>query len=127
MGVVQRASAVDATETTLKLGQRFYLELTSEVAGHAIALRGIRDQWHGIPLGCDGVMGAEVKVGVNVLPQAENGLPDPLVEQHDLGVHEFVVVVGAKSGEFPMEASKLVEWVLRSKCMIHLVKAQVVE
>lgn len=126
MGIVQRASKVDAVGTTLKLGQEFCLKLDSDLGGHAIALQGVRSSWHPIPLAEDQSFVATIKTASNTLPLGSNGDPEPLVENHDLGLHQFVVVV-AKTPDVPRSLTQLVSWVEESCTEIHVAKVRLVE
>ncbi|MEP3348007.1 MAG: hypothetical protein ABJN34_03270 [Litoreibacter sp.] len=126
MGIVQRASAMDAAQTTIKLGQEFCFELTSAIDCYALLLQGIRNTWHPVPLGQDGAMTAQIVVGANLLPQTSEGKPDPLVESHDLGLHEFVMVT-TQTPDIPMALDKLVSWVHEADADLFKAKVRVLE
>lgn len=126
MGIVQWTSDIDAAEATLKLGQEFVLKLESEVRGYAIALQGVRNAWHPIPLNQERGLVAPVKTGNNVLPLGANDQPETLVESHDLGMHQFVVVA-ADARDIPVDVSKLVTCVHEKACLINTFTVRFVE
>lgn len=117
-GVVERQSRLVAADTTHKLGQTFCLELTSDVGGYAIALQGQRDAWHVIGIGpkCDAV--TSIEIGANLLPRNEEGHPDPLSENRDAGLHDFVLIT-AEMPDIPTTIDRLVTWVNDTKCQLH--------
>ncbi|WJY21576.1 hypothetical protein QTA57_17915 [Fontisubflavum oceani] len=63
MGIVERESELRPVATTIRLGQRFCFELDCETEGYAIAIQGVRGQWHAITLGSKGDFGQAVKPG----------------------------------------------------------------
>lgn len=122
-GIVQRGSVVDSADVVLKLGQNFRLELTSEHCGFAIALQGLRNQWHEFPLVGEDVYAAQVKPGQNLFPLTSRGAPDTLVEHHDLGFHEFVAIESVEQ-DIPLSIDRLVTWVNTTASMIHRVSVR---
>lgn len=126
MGVAQRAREVNAAETTLKLGQEFCLELTSDNAGHVILLQGPLNQWHPIALIDGKDYNLLITGGATILPQLANGAPDPLVESRDLGLHEFVVVVSDQPNSLST-VERLITWVNEHDCQIHRTTVRFVE
>lgn len=124
-GVVERDSDLKAAGTTIKLGQRFCLELESTSDGHAIALQGLRDQWHPIPLGPKRALSKPVREGTNRLPQLADGTLDPLSENRDLGLHEFVLIA-ASTAAIPATIERLVIWVSANPCEIHQFTVQII-
>ncbi|EEE36365.1 hypothetical protein RKLH11_198 [Rhodobacteraceae bacterium KLH11] len=125
-GIVERESQLEVADTTLKLGQPFLLELTSDIDGHAVALQGVRGQWHPIPLGQDGALSAPVVAGKNLLPGHPDGRPDPLIEGHDEGLHEFVLITAQKT-VVPVEAKRLAIWVADNPCSLFRISVQFVK
>lgn len=125
-GVVERTSKLRAVNTTIKLGQAFCLELTSDTGGHAIALQGLRGKWYAVEIGPDCEVVLPVQAGQTLLPQNENGHPDPISENNDLGEHEFVMVT-SEVATIPMTVGRLVTWVGEVKCALHRVKVRVVQ
>lgn len=125
-GIVERESQLEAAGTTLKLGQPFLLELTSDIDGYAVALQGLRGQWHPIPLGQDGEVLAPVVVGKNLIPGRPDGRPDPLIEGHDEGRHEFVLITAQKP-DVPVETKQLATWVADNPCLLHRTSVQFVK
>ncbi len=120
MGVVQRKSQLKPAGATLSLGQHFCFELDSEAEGYAIALQGVRGQWHNIPLGSDGGVIAPLKRGMNQLPQMPDGTLDPLSETHDEGQHEFVLVTAPSSG-IPTTVKTLIPLVSKADCDLYCI------
>lgn len=118
MGVAQRVRDIDTADTSLKLGQPFCLELTTEHDVHIILLQGIRDRWHPLPLVDAGEFPLKVHAGTHILPQLASGAPDPIAEHHDLGLHEFAVVMSGMS-TIPLAVEKLVLWVNDNDCQMH--------
>lgn len=119
LGVVQRESQFEAVKQVIKLGQRFCLELDSDIDGYAVALQGRGDQWNVIPLGLDGkqAVGA-IKFGINRLPQLPNGQLDPIWEDSDEGITDFVVI-SAKADKIPLEIERQIKWVFDYDCAIY--------
>ncbi|WP_066707198.1 hypothetical protein [Celeribacter ethanolicus] len=126
MGIVERESQLKPADLTLRLGERFCFELDSEAEGHAVALQSVRGQWHNIPLGSEGETSAPVQVGKSHLPKIPNGQLDPLAENHDEGLHEFVLVT-ASEADIPADIKSLVTWVFEHPCDLHQVKVQFVK
>ncbi|MEM9578040.1 MAG: hypothetical protein AAF999_13615 [Pseudomonadota bacterium] len=117
-GIVERDSELQPVDASLKLGQRFLLEVSSDTDGFAVALQGCRDQWYPIKLGVGSLACAPVAQGANVLPRLGNGQLDPLSENCDVGLHDFVVVVGGND-QIPVKISQLVTWVSKTDSAIH--------
>lgn len=126
MGIVERESQLRPADITLRLGERFCFELESETEGHAVALQSVRGQWHNIPLGPEGGASATVQTGQNHLPTMPDEYLDPLTENHDEGLHEFVLVT-APTDDIPTDIKSLVTWVFEHLCDLHRVKAQFVK
>lgn len=125
-GIVERESQLEAAGTTLKLGQPFLLEFTSDVDGYAVALQGLRGQWHPIPLGQDEALSASIVVGKNLMPGHPDGRPDPLIEGQDEGLHEFVLIAAQKP-DVPVETKQLATWVADNSCSLHRTSVQFVK
>ena len=126
MGLVERASDADRNSIpTIKLGQRFYFELESERAGTAITLQSVRDQWQSFPL-CGDAIHATIKPGLNILPQLEDGTPEPLIENDDTGKHRFVLVCGHNDQPPSSDLAKLVSWMGETACDVHLIEVRVI-
>lgn len=126
MGIVERESQLKPADITLRLGERFCFELDSETEGHAVALQSVRGQWHNIPLGPEGGASAGVQAGQNLLPITPDGQLDPLAENHDEGLHEFVLIT-APTADIPADIKSLVTWVFDHPCNLHRVKVQCVK
>lgn len=125
-GIVERESQLEAAGTTLKLGQPFLLEFTSDINGHAVALQGVRGQWYPIPLGQDGAFSASIVDGKNLMPGHPDGQPEPLVENHDLGSHKFALVVG-QTPSFSHEIEHIISQGLHKGFQLHIADARFVE
>lgn len=110
MGIVQRDSALQTADDTLKLGQRFCLQLDSAVNDHAIALQGINDRWGVLELAPDRSAVAIIQQGINRLPRLSSGQIDPLSENGPEGLHEFVIV-SALTRDIPTAVDQLIIWV----------------
>ncbi|WP_208347482.1 hypothetical protein [Pseudaestuariivita rosea] len=126
LGIVQRKSQLKPAGTTLRLGQRFCFELDSEIEGYAVALQGVRGQWHSIPLGSDGSVIAPLKRGINQLPRTTDGTLDPLSENDDEGQHEFVLVT-AQTQDIPSDIKNLITWVNDVSLQLHRTRVQFVK
>lgn len=126
MGIVERESQLKPAETTLRLGERFCFELDSETAGHAIAFQAVRGQWHNIPLSPSGEVSTRIQSGQNRLPKRSDGQIDPLTENHDEGMHEFVMIT-APTGDIPTSVQSLKTWVANTPCEFHRVAVQFVK
>lgn len=126
MGIVERQSQLKPANTTIQLGERFCFELDIETEGYAIALQGVRGKWHNIPLGPNGETSAPIQGGKIQLPRSQGGQLDPLTENHDEGLHEFVLVT-APTGDMPVDIVNLITWVADNLCDLHRVSVQVVK
>lgn len=124
MGILERESQLKPADTTIRLGERFCFELESEEEGFVIALQSVRGQWHNISLGPNGEASAPIQGGVNRLPRLSAGQLDPLAENHDEGLHEFVLVV-APTGDIPVDIKSLIAWIAGNQCELHHVSVQV--
>lgn len=94
LGIVERASKAQSADVTIKLGQPFYFELDSDEDGYVVMYQALRNQWHPVGLGPNDEPCIPVRKGLNTFPHGASGQPDPIEENNDLGVHEFVAVVG---------------------------------
>lgn len=126
LGIVERESELKPVDTTIRLGQRFCFELVSETKGHAIALQGVRGQWHATPLGMDGAATIALGPGINRFPQTDKERLDPLIENNDEGEHLFVVIT-AESVDIPTDIKRLVAWVNGMPCVLHRTRVQFVK
>lgn len=118
MGILERESQLKPVDTTIRLGERFCFELESEEEGFVIALQGVRGQWYSIPLGPDGEASAPIYTGANHLPRLKGGQLDPLSENRDEGLHEFVLI-SALDSEISADIKALPKLVAASKCVLH--------
>ncbi len=126
MGIVERESQLKTANTTIRLGERFCFELESKTDCSAIALQGVRGQWYSIPLGPDGEVSFSIRSGQNHLPKRVDERIDPLSENHDEGMHEFVLVT-ASTSDIPTDINTLITWVADNLCDLHRVSVQVVK
>jgi len=126
MGILERESELKPADTTIRLGERFCFELESEEEGFVIALQSVREQWHNIPLGPNGEASAPIRSGVSHLPRLSGGQLDPLAENHDEGLHDFVLVV-ALTGNIPVDIKCLIAWIAGNRCELHRVAVQVIK
>ena len=126
MGIVERESQLKSADTTIRLGERFCFELDGEIEGHAIAFQGVRGQWHNVPLGPNGEASAPIQSGQNRLPKTSDGKLDPLTENHDEGVHEFVLIT-APNDVFPTSIQSLNTWIADRANMLHRITVQFVK
>lgn len=93
LSVVDFAPTDPIADVELSLGQRFCFSLDVPFGGAVTALQHHGGHWHRMKLSRDG-RAAEVKEGMQFLPQDEAGVPLALVEYDDAGVHEFVFLLG---------------------------------
>jgi hypothetical protein len=126
MGIVERESQLKPADMTIRLGERFCFELESGTEGYAIALQGIRDVWHNIPLGLNGEGCAPIQSGRNRLPKTSDGKLDPLTESHDEGLYEFVLIT-AKTDDIPTNIQSLNTWVGDRPNTLHRITVQFVK
>ena len=126
MGIVERESQLKPADTTIRLGERFCFELDSETEGYAIAFQAVRGQWHNIPLGANGETNARIRSGQNRLPKRSDGQIDPLTENHDEGMHEFVLIT-APIDDIPTSIQSLNTWVGDRSNTLHRIMAQFVK
>lgn len=124
-GLVQRDSQSASVDITLKLGQRFCLELSSETDGYAIILQGLGDLWYPVTLDDNGTYETTLEAGITILPQYPDGAPDPLYEETHEGPHSFVVVTATTSG-IPLTIDQLITWVCDHDAQLHRAIAQIV-
>lgn len=117
-GVVQRESQLEKVKQVIKLGQRFCFELDSDSDGYAIALQGRGDHWNVIDLGVEGEAVGAIKQGMNRLPQLPNDQIDPIWEESDEGVTDFVLVTAA-TNRMPTEVSNLIKWINETESQLH--------
>ncbi|MCE8006834.1 hypothetical protein [Aestuariivita sp.] len=125
-GVVERQSRLSAADTTIKLGQEFCLELISDMEGYALALQGQRDTWHVIEIGPNGELVVPIQAGKVLLPYAQDRRPDPLSENRDVGLHDFVIVTSAVE-TIPVTVDWLITWVNDVPCQLHRASVRIVE
>lgn len=126
MGIVERESQLKTADTTIRLGERFCFELDGETDGHVLAMQGVRGQWHNIPLGPNGEVSAEIHTGQNRLPRMQDGKLDPLTENNDEGLHDFVLVT-AQTDNIPTDLKRLITWVEGNPCNLHCITVQFVK
>lgn len=126
LGIVQRADAIDAAETTIKLNQPFCFELDSDHDGYAIALQGLRNSWHPIELGPNGNHRVPIATGSNLFPIDADGQPHTISEDHDLGLHEFVVVSSMEL-QGAVGISELIKMTTNNRLRINHVHVQFVQ
>lgn len=126
MGIVERESQLKSVDASIRLGERFCFELESEEEGFVIALQGVRGQWYNIPLGPNGEASAPIQIGVNQLPRIQGGQLDPLAENQDEGLHEFVLIT-APTGDIPVDLKGLIARIAGNQCELHRVSVQVIK
>lgn len=73
-GLVRLESQSGDADAQLKLGQRFCLELTSDIDGYAAILQGLGDMWYPVQLDHDGNYETAVTAGSDVLPRFADGI-----------------------------------------------------
>lgn len=119
LGVIQRDSQLKAVDQVIKHGQRFCFELDSDNDGYAIALKGHGDRWEMIPLGMDGKSAVgQLQKGINRLPQDLQGNIDPISEDSDEGISDFVIITAA-TNRIPVEISHLIKWANENECALN--------
>ncbi|MBT8154033.1 hypothetical protein KMP13_08995 [Epibacterium ulvae] len=115
LGLVERARQTVKPDDTLRLGEKFCLQIECKGGRYAQAYQIYKGQWHPIPLCDDGSMTARIAEGDGLLPIQFDGTPDPLVEQRDTGPHQFVVITSQTGDDLPdldtiPTPSETVEW-----------------
>ncbi len=126
MGIVERESQLKPVDTTIRLGERFCFELESQTEGHAVLFQAVRGQWHTIALGPDGDVGTPIRSGQNHLPKMVDGRIDPLSENHDEGLHEFVMIT-APTDDIPTNPQSLNTWIADRPNTLHRITVQFVK
>lgn len=126
MGIAERESHLKPADTTIRLGERFCFELDSATEGHAIVFQAVRGQWHNIPLGPNGEVSALIQSGQNRFPKTQDDKLDPLTENDDEGLHEFVLITAMTDGN-PTDINSIIAWVADNPCDLHRVSVQVVK
>ncbi|WP_139163150.1 hypothetical protein [Epibacterium ulvae] len=114
LGLVERTRQTSKPDDTIKLGEKFCFQLECEDDRYVRAFQIYKGEWHPIPVGANEAMGTTITARQKLVPVLADGTPDPLVEQHDLGPHQFVVLA-SQSGDFPdfdtqPTASETLEW-----------------
>lgn len=114
LGLVERARQTSKPDDTIKLGEKFCFQLECDNDKYVRAYQVYKGEWHPIPLGANRAMEITITAQQQILPVLADGTPDPLVEQHDLGPHQFVVLA-SQSGDFPdfdtqPKPSETLEW-----------------
>ncbi|MGH1357106.1 MAG: hypothetical protein ACRBBS_18840 [Thalassovita sp.] len=123
MGIVERESQLKPANTTIRLGERFCFELESETEGHAIAFQAVRGQWQNVPLGSNGKVSTPIQSGQNRLPKRSDGQVDPLTENHDEGMHQFVMIT-AQTDDIPTSIQSLNAWTTDNSNTLHRITVQ---
>lgn len=109
MGLTARRSNIRMPTTDLRLNQDYCFELDSDMDGHAVAFEGYQGQWHSLPLGADDRHPtAKIIQGRQFMPVDANDNPIALVETDDIGLHQFVIVLGADP-DLPVEIDAIAE------------------
>lgn len=116
-GVVQRRSRLQEVQQVIKWGQSFCLTLNAASDGYALALQGRGDHWDVIELGENGSATVPIQQGINHLPKDANGEIDPLSENSDEGITDFVMIVAA-TDRIPQEVARLIILVNESECEV---------
>ncbi|MCV6621853.1 MAG: hypothetical protein OIF51_08905 [Cellvibrionaceae bacterium] len=107
MGLVARKRDKPIAEETLCLGEDFCFHLDSKAAGFAVALQGVRNEWHLMPLGNNETPYFQVVCGSQFLPLDERARPERLVENEDRGLHQFVLAVVDHPENIPTHATDI--------------------
>ncbi|MCT4610701.1 MAG: hypothetical protein N4A70_16030 [Pelagimonas sp.] len=126
MGILERESQLKPVDTTIRLGERFCFELDSEADGYAIAFQAVRGKCHNIPLGPNGEVSAPIQSGQNRWPKRPDGQLDPLTENHDEGMHEFVLIT-APTDDIPTSIQSLNAWTSDNPNTLHRIAVQIVK
>ncbi|WP_093996433.1 hypothetical protein [Octadecabacter ascidiaceicola] len=116
--MVQRESQLEKVDQVIRFGQRFSLELNSSTDGHTIAFQGRGDQWNVVGLGDHETASTSIRAGINRLPQMPNGQIDPIWEENDEGITDFVMITAA-TDRIPLEVERLIKWVNENECNVH--------
>lgn len=124
-GLVKLESQTNEADVQLKLGQRFCLDLSSDIDGYVIILQGLGDMWYPVQLADDGSYETAVTAGSNLLPRFPDGTPHPLHEDTHEGLHSFVIVT-ATEPNIPVAIDRLITWVNDHEARLHRVTAEIV-
>lgn len=120
LGIVERVNDCLEPDETLRLGERFFFQLESDIEGHAVAFQGYRGEWHPLPLG-DSMsdLTASILLNHQSLPRHSDHSIIPLQEKEDLGVHQFFIVVSEDVKNLPDMANQALH-----DCLIHSVTVE---
>ncbi len=117
-GIARRNSKRRKAATAVRFGALYCLEIECQEEGTAILFQKVHGQWHNIEIGPDVATSANLKAGLNLLPQGSGDGPDPLYEEEHEGIHDFVLVTSTES-KIPTAISQLVTWVAGNQCELH--------
>lgn len=121
-GIARRKSQRRKAATNIRFGALYCLELECQEEGTAILFQKVHGQWHNIEIGPDVATMANLKMGINLLPQGLNGL-DPLYEEEHEGIHDFVLV-SSREPNIPTRINQLADWIATHDCDLHKTSVQ---
>ncbi len=121
-GIARRSSQRREATTNIRFGALYCLELECQEEGTAILFQRVHGNWHNIEIGSDMATSANLKAGLNLLPQGLNG-PDPLYEEEHEGIHDFVLVVSRETN-IPTRINQLVDWIASHDYDLHKTSVQ---
>lgn len=101
MGLVERKRKHPTPDVVLRLGEEFCFELDNDAEGYAVAFQIFNGTVHPLPIGANDELSIPLTHGTHLLPLNEAGRPDPLVEESDFGLHEFVIAVARTTALLP--------------------------
>lgn len=122
-GIARHSSKRRKAVITIRFGALYCLEIECQEEGTAILFQKVHGQWHNIEIGPDVAPVANLKAGLNVLPQGSNGHPDPLYEEEHEGIHDFILMTSTE-GEIPTSINQVVSWIADNECEMHKATVQ---
>lgn len=121
-GIARRSSQRRQAATTIRFGALYCLEFEYHEEATAILFQKVHGQWHNIEIGAGMATPANLKAGINFLPQGLSGC-DPLHEEEHEGIHDFVLVASRKS-KIPAQINQLIDWITANDCELHKTSVQ---
>ncbi len=83
------------SDTRIRLGQEFYFEVESPIAGSTLALDHYKGQWYPIPLREDGSFTPiPLEAGMQVFPINDHGAVIPMRQRSHAGEHGHCLLIG---------------------------------
>lgn len=99
LNLIKKVKDRDAPDAVLKLGEEFCFFLRADANVHAIGFERYKGKWHVMPLEIDGAPNFQILRDEPHFPMDANGGIERLVEESDLGMHRFAVLVSQNAND----------------------------